>query len=296
MEDTQKKIREIQRDTNLSSEEKTKKIREVMQNNNKNLTKKKEKKNIFTLNNVSNIVCEHYKKGCDVECPTCNKFYPCRLCHDTYEDHKLDRFGINKIRCKKCKFIQTPSQKCINCNSLFGFYYCPICHLWEFTNKCIFHCDKCGICRVGRKQDFVHCDKCNMCITRKHYENGHKCVENSTKANCPVCNEYMFDSTENTSVLPCGHSMHEDCLKNLISKKKFQCPLCKKSIIDMKEHWLAKDQLANLEMIPFSYMKKRLIILCNDCEKKSDIKFSFEFKKCSHCGGYNTTDVELYDT
>ena len=44
------------------------------------------------------------------------------------------------------------------------------------------------------------------------------------------------------------------------------------------------------------FKNKRLVILCNDCEKKSDIKFSFEFLKCSHCGGYNTSEVDTYDS
>ena len=297
MEETQKHIREVQKDKTLSASEKSSKIKELMRNNSKTQIKKIDKShentNIFT--NISNIKCTHYQRGCDVQCNVCNKYYPCRLCHDIYEDHKLDRFTINYIKCRKCQYIQPPSQKCIRCQHLFGFYYCATCRLWEFNNKCIFHCDKCGICRIGKKQDYIHCDKCNMCIATTHYKD-HKCVENSTKTNCPLCNEYMFDSVDkNISILNCGHSMHEECLKNLIDNGNYQCPLCKKSIMDMKEQWLAKDQFANLEIIPMSYMKKRLIIFCNDCEKKSDIKFSFEFRKCSSCRSYNTSEVELYD-
>ena len=105
MEDTQKQIREIQRNKELTSEEKTKKIRDLMQNNNKSQTKNLIKPpSIF--NNISNIKCDHYDRGCDIFCSTCNKFYPCRLCHDIYEDHKLDRFSINLIRCRKCKYNQ----------------------------------------------------------------------------------------------------------------------------------------------------------------------------------------------
>lgn len=298
MKSFQEEIREIQRNPDFSTEEKSQKIRELMKK--KNETQKdlleKNKKETSIFKNNTNIICNHYQRGCEVKCNICDKFYPCRLCHDQFEDHKLDRFTINTIRCKRCKFIQTPSQRCQRCQNLFGFYYCQQCRLWEFKNKCIFHCDKCGICRIGKKQDYIHCDKCNMCILKSHYLKGHKCVENSTKSNCPVCNEYMFDSVDkNISILKCGHSMHQECLNNLLKKKQYQCPLCKKSVVDMKEHWLAKDQLANLEIIPMSYLNKRLIIFCNDCEKKSDIKFSFEYRKCTCCGGYNTNEVELYD-
>lgn len=293
----QQKIRDIQRDSTISSEDKNKKIRELMLNKNKsNIPKKKIKPKLDNKSILTKIKCDHYNRGCDIYCDLCNKYYPCRICHDSYEDHKIDRFKINKVRCRNCNYIQSPSQNCLYCHSIFGFYFCKTCNLWECNNKKIFHCDKCGICRIGRKQDYIHCDKCNMCIAVTHYNNNHKCVENSTKTNCPICNEYMFDSVDKPiNILKCGHSIHEECFKNMLKKKQYKCPLCKKSIINMKEHWLAKDQLANLEMIPFSYMNKRQIIFCNDCEQKSDIKFSFDYKKCRNCNGYNTNEIETYD-
>ena len=30
----------------------------------------------------SSVGCEHYIRGCDVQCQVCKKFYHCRLCHD----------------------------------------------------------------------------------------------------------------------------------------------------------------------------------------------------------------------
>ena len=54
--------------------------------------------------------------------------------------------------------------------------------------------------------------------------------------------------------------------------------------------------LSQFEPIPPDFKDKRLILLCNDCEKKSDIKFSFEFLKCAECGGYNTSEVDMYDS
>lgn len=290
----QQKIRNIQRNTDLSSEEKTKKIKDLMLSKNKSNITKKEKPEIH--NNINKTVkCNHYSRGCDIYCNICNKFYPCRICHDSYEDHKIDRFKVNKIRCRTCKYTQIPSQNCQYCRSIFGFYFCKTCNLWECNNKKIFHCDKCGICRIGKKTDYIHCNKCNCCIDINHFNKGHKCVENSTKNNCPICNDYMFDSVNKSIViLKCGHTLHKVCLEDMIKKKKYQCPLCKKSAIDMKEQWKAKDIIAENELIPLDYQYKRLIILCNDCEEKSDIKFSFDFRKCSSCGSYNTTEIELY--
>ena len=62
----------------------------------------------------------------------------------------------------------------------------------------------------------------------------------------------------------------------------------------MKEQWKAMDLVSENEMIPLCYQFKRLIILCNDCEEKSDITFSFYYRKCNSCGSYNTSEIEQY--
>jgi hypothetical protein len=35
--------------------------------------------------------CKHYKRGCKILADCCNKFFPCRLCHDDISAHKIDR-------------------------------------------------------------------------------------------------------------------------------------------------------------------------------------------------------------
>ncbi len=35
------------------------------------------------------------------------------------------------------------------------------------------------------------------------------------RQNCPVCFEYLFDSVRPTAVLPCGHTIHSDCLREM---------------------------------------------------------------------------------
>ena len=52
-----------------------------------------------------------------------------------------------------------------------------------------------------------------MCA--RMWQNNHVCVENSMRQNCPVCFEYLFDSVRPTAVLPCGHTIHSDCLKEM---------------------------------------------------------------------------------
>ena len=58
----------------------------------------------------------------------------------------------------------------------FGEYSCIPCRLYADTTKPIFHCDGCGICRVGKREDFFHCKTCNSCwpVASKA---SHRCVE-----------------------------------------------------------------------------------------------------------------------
>ncbi len=289
----QDEIRKIQRDTTIDQKDKPKLISDLMKNFNKNNASNQDNESTQTTTDTTLIKCEHYVRGCHMKCPTCQKFYPCRLCHDANEDHKLDRFKVDTVQCKKCRHIQAPSQNCVQCGYLFGQYYCHTCHLWDSLEKDKFHCDKCGICRIGKREDWTHCDRCNHC-----YRNGftHKCIQDSTKTNCPICNEYIFDSPKQVTVLKCGHAIHLECLENML-KHDYRCPFCKKTVVDkIKEQWRVYDMLAQFEPIPEEFKNKRLVVLCNDCEKKSDIKFSFEFLKCTECGGYNTSEVDMYDS
>ena len=58
---------------------------------------------------------------------------------------------------------------------------------------------------------------CSATLTTKlsALQNNHVCVENSMRQNCPVCFEYLFDSVRPTAVLPCGHTIHTDCLREM---------------------------------------------------------------------------------
>ena len=59
--------------------------------------------------------CDHYSRNCSIIAPCCDKEFDCRICHDNfYEDiekdykkkHKIDRYKIKEIICKKCKTRQ----------------------------------------------------------------------------------------------------------------------------------------------------------------------------------------------
>lgn len=42
-------------------------------------------------------------------------------------------------------------QRCEGCQSLFGEYYCGVCHLFDRDKK-QYHCDDCGICRCETRR------------------------------------------------------------------------------------------------------------------------------------------------
>jgi RING finger/CHY zinc finger protein 1 len=238
--------------------------------------------------------CDHYKRGCKLIAPCCNKLIFCRLCHDEEYDHIIDRHAVKEICCKKCQHIQKIQQVCENCNTTMGTYFCQVCCLYDDTDKGQFHCEKCGICRVGGKENFFHCDKCNACIS-KSLKDKHKCIENVMKDVCPICRQYMFDSVEPISVMKCGHHIHQECMNSMFQTDHatmayYRCPICQKSLVDFTEYWKKLDaEIANIQM-PEEYANDMRDIICNDCSTTSNVKFHVIGMKCLNevCGSYNT--------
>lgn len=262
-------IKNILQDTTLTLTEKNKKIQEFMIDFNKN-----------NINKVKKKECEHYKRNCNIIANCCNNIYGCRLCHDSYEDHPINRFETKEIICKKCNTIQGISNECICCKIQFGEYFCNKCNLWRENNKEIYHCDKCGVCNIGFKDKFIHCDFCQSC-----YANTHVCNNKITTAKCSVCNEQILHSVIQSTLPKCGHYIHITCMTDLL-KNDYKCPLCKKTIIDID--WTKYDNLILLQEMPNEY-KKKVNIKCNDCLNESiNIDFHFLGCKCNNCGGYNT--------
>jgi RING finger/CHY zinc finger protein 1 len=123
---------------------------------------------------------------------------------------------------------------CFSCGVTFAEWHCPKCNLWMDLKKRPFHCDKCGICRVGGQDKFRHCEQCCMCIAVVAMDT-HNCIKDKYKSefrevilyflwldmlsrffgcftfykgNCPVCREDMFSSRQSPQDLPCGHAIH----------------------------------------------------------------------------------------
>ncbi|KAL5709918.1 RING-type E3 ubiquitin transferase [Ranunculus cassubicifolius] len=244
-----------------------------------------------------NFGCEHYARKCKIRAPCCDEIFDCRHCHndaknameiDSLDRHDVPRHEIIKVICSSCSTEQDVQQNCINCGICMGNYFCGKCNFFDDDlSKDQYHCDGCGICRTGGKENFFHCDKCGCCYGIS-LKDSHQCVEGAMHHNCPVCFEYLFDSVKDISVLPCGHTIHLDCLREMETHFRLACPICSKSICDMSSWWEKIDQEIASTPMPEMYQNKMVWILCNDCGTTSEVQFHIMAHKCLCCKSYNT--------
>jgi RING finger/CHY zinc finger protein 1 len=81
--------------------------------------------------------------------------------------------------------------------------------------------------------------------------------------------------------------MHQQCFNNYC-KRNIACPLCRKSIFDIKFLEAHLDNEIAMTPMPDEYKNKYVNIMCNDCLKKSMVKFHIVGHKCKYCRSYNT--------
>ncbi|OAY82066.1 E3 ubiquitin-protein ligase MIEL1 [Ananas comosus] len=255
--------------------------------------------------------CKHYRRRCRIRAPCCNEIFHCRHCHNesTKDRHELNRQAVQRVICVICDTEQPVAQVCANCGVNMGEYFCEVCKFYDddvrivlslFVSYCFlfsgkidkgqYHCNDCGICRVGGKERFYHCEKCGSCYSVGLRDN-HPCIENSMRHHCPICYEYLFDSLKETTVLRCGHTMHAECLYEMIKHEKFSCPICSKSVVDMSRMWRTLDEEIEATIMPEDYRYNKVWILCNDCNDTTEVFFHIIGQKCSHCQSYNTRVV-----
>ena len=245
--------------------------------------------------------CEHYERNCWMICPTCNEKYNCRLCHnDIWElkkdGHTLPRRDVREVVCKKCEMRQGVSNKCINCEEIFGKYYCDICHFWENRQKDIFHCDSCGICRIGRREEYVHCDICNACFPVESMEkHGDICRRNLFENDCAICMEEMGDSVKSGTVMRCGHIFHVDCIM-MYMRQNVKCPLCRKIMVDkdneqMRAYVEQMDELIRVQPLP-EEMERKVRMKCVECGRQyEEVDWHPLGVKCEDCNVYNMMEI-----
>eukprot|EP00922_Rhytidocystis_sp_ex-Travisia-forbesii_P065383 GHVS01097159.1.p1 GENE.GHVS01097159.1~~GHVS01097159.1.p1 ORF type:complete len:380 (-),score=65.24 GHVS01097159.1:131-1270(-) len=251
--------------------------------------------------------CVHYRRKCQVIAPCCGEQFWCRHCHneikntqekDPKKAHELDRRSIREVVCMVCLTRQPPSRNCSSCGEEFAQYFCSVCNFWDNAglSKHVFHCDDCGICRVGGRENFFHCEKCQSCYSNELKER-HVCVEGAMKNPCPICLEDMFSSVKTVVVLDqCGHTMHKECHRTLrttpaMSLQAIRCPLCGKGMSDNKVVWDEIERSIEMNPLPDN-IRRTARISCNDCSSKSSCDWHVIGMKCAECGGYNTAEID----
>lgn len=239
--------------------------------------------------------CPHYQRNCKMECPRCKKWFGCPICHDeSITDHKFIRENTNHIMCLKCFNVQEPSDFCDQCDIQFALYYCSKCKLYDNDeNKDIYHCDDCGICRLGLGlgQDFFHCKGCNACLSIE-LQDDHRCIERATQSDCPICGEYMFTSVKPVVFMSCGHAIHQGCYEDH-SKHSYKCPTCQKTVLNMEAQFRVLDMEISLQPLPQPYCQWTCVVSCNDCNAKSSCSYHVLGLKCDNCKSYNTVQLKL---
>ncbi|CDY26969.1 BnaC09g36140D [Brassica napus] len=254
--------------------------------------------------------CSHYRRRCKIRAPCCDEVFDCRHCHNEAKDslqteqllrHDLPRHDVSKVICSLCGTEQDVQQNCSTCGVCMGKYFCSKCKFFDDDlSKKQYHCDDCGICSVDHSyakianrlvKNFFHCKRCRCCYS-KVLEDKHRCLEGALHHNCPVCFEYLFDSTKDITVLRCGHAVHLECTKDMELHNRYTCPLCSKSICDMSSVWKKLDEEVAAYKIPKVYEDKMVWILCNDCGSNTDVRFHLIAHKCSSCGSYNTRKTQ----
>ncbi|KAF7186379.1 putative RING finger protein C2F3.16 [Pseudocercospora fuligena] len=276
---------------------------------------------------LPDLGCMHYKRNVKVQCFDCQCWFPCRHCHDQSHNlpfpHSLNRKKTQNMLCMLCQTPQPAAETCMNCGEYAAWYYCSKCKLWDNdTNKRIYHCDDCGICRVGEGlgKDFVHCKRCNVCISISTSA-AHPCIEKATEGNCPLCLNVLFESRTSVVSLPCGHYMHGTCYQDLMAVT-YKCPVCSKSAVNMELQWRKLDDeiaaqpmpeddeeleglLPHIEGTPepesvdqsqgaaqqHQRRPRQVWIGCNDCGARTWSPFHWLGLKCGRCDSYNTNQM-----
>eukprot|EP00960_Hanusia_phi_P046517 757885-Hanusia_phi.AAC.2 len=118
--------------------------------------------------------CSHYSRGCQLVSPCCQKVFWCRFCHDEASDHAIDRHAVKEVKCVVCGLVQPVGPVCVGegCDNAFGKYFCSICNFFDDNiSGEPFHCNGCGICRKGGRENFFHCDTCGCCYSNALRDN-----------------------------------------------------------------------------------------------------------------------------
>lgn len=211
----------------------------------------------------------------------CNKKICCKLCHNIDENHIFDKINIDII-CYNCGNKQKIGDYCLSCNQDFKTKYsCKLCSIYTNNNNLNYkHCESCNKCHLNIETNY--CNDCNNCFFDNNIK--HDCAKIIDNT-CSICLNNLNSNIIITML--CGHNIHYSCYK-ILTEKDYKCPICRKSIKDMKDIFKKYDLLLK-DKLDLNIGNNNLIeIYCNDCEKKSNSVSTYLGSKCFSCGSYNT--------
>lgn len=136
--------------------------------------------------------------------------------------------------------------------------------------------------------------RCNCCVELR---DGvvHRCISQVLEGTCPICAENLRFSMSDLKGLPCGHVLHLECYQQY-RVYSYTCPICLKSMDDMRDYFSRLDQAAASMPVPNMFIHTRSRILCHDCGQTSRVQYRTLHHKCPvpTCGSYNTRVLEAF--
>ena len=250
------------------------------------------------LPSASHAGCAHYQRRALKLAACCGEWFSCRFCHDEVRydaerdpkrAHRLDRHAVRAALCGRCGHVDSPPRaECGGCGERLGDYFCGVCNLWKAIPagappEETWHCDACGICRVGGRANFFHCVGCGVCLPHS-LRDGHKCTSHGVKSDCAICREDMFASRESATLLRCGHALHSECFA-AFSKTAggWKCPTCSRTLLAperARREWARMDRELAATPMPPEYRDTWCRALCSDCGGESDTRWHVLGLKC----------------
>jgi hypothetical protein len=73
----------------------------------------------------------------------------------------------------------------------------------------------------------------------------------------------------------------------------YKCPICKKSAVKMDLQWRKLTSAIEAQPMPEQFENTRAIIQCNDCSRKSSVKYHWLGNQCDNCDSYNTNELRI---
>lgn len=236
--------------------------------------------------------CTHHRRKCHIKVTCCQGTFGCLKCHNEQSTHKATIRDIEALVCLNCSHEQKGLlNTCQKCHAELVKYSCGTCHLMEDEDRGQFHCEGCGLCRLGGKVNYFHCDTCQMCLPNS-LMGSHKCIERVSHSNCPVCQDDLHTSKEPCQIPPCQHLIHKGCFDGLIANSLFYCPICSRSLLDLSPLW--KVMSKQIEKYPMhgKYQDITVNVICRDCCQSTKSPFHVIGLLCKFCQGFNTVRAD----